>query len=250
MLDGTKNAILFPKRQVAKTVIADDSQVSFVVCYIGSEASATITVASSDITFKHGDLGAEAVDPTIDSGGDDDGVIDVSDANANTMGEVVDLINASPNWRAYLVTALRADASAGTYVDFTERTLVPFVDSNLLSDSSGALDYSIRIGSRENTVGNEDLSAAEVYSITSKNTYSSGTNFIYVYEIDEVKKTETLIFARTGGATTVEQTLDLVTSGRGGLASSKVGTHLLVRMKGSAACTGYLQVTGAVAKGV
>jgi len=248
-MNGTKNAILFPKQMIAKTVVADDSGVAMNICYIGDEVSATITVATGDITFKQGALGSEAVDPSIDSGGNDEGVIDVSDSNANTMGDVVDLINASPNWRAFLVGALRADASAGTYLNISERTLTPRVDTTVVSDSTGIKAYSIRIGGKSDSAGTEEISAAELFNITSKNTFGSGTNFINVYEINEATKTETLIFTRTGGATTAEQVLDFVVNGRGSLASSKVGTHLLVRMVGSAFCTGYLQVSGAVAKG-
>lgn len=89
-----------------------DSSVALRIQYIGSEASATITVASGDFTFKHGDSGSEAVDATIDSGGDDSGVIDISDTNADTIGEMADLINGSANWRCFLEGAVRDDASA------------------------------------------------------------------------------------------------------------------------------------------
>ena len=45
-------------------------------------------------------------------------------------------------------------------------------------------------------------------------------------------------------------THDLIDSlGAGGLAVQKTGEHLLVRMIGSAACTGYLQEVGSVARG-
>ncbi|MFA5151866.1 MAG: hypothetical protein WC554_04815, partial [Clostridia bacterium] len=173
------NPILSPKQSVSRHVV-DDAPVSLVVMYVGDEASATVTVASGDITFKHGDAGSEAVDDTIDSGGDDAGVIDVSDANANTLGEVVDLINASANWKAYLKDALRADDSSGLLAR-SETTLVPNVtETPLYSDTSTDLRLSIRIGSRTKINGTEEHSAAELLRVISTNTYGSGTSLVQV----------------------------------------------------------------------
>ena len=130
--------------------VSDDGDIGLVVRYVGSQASATVEVAatSGDITFKHGDLGSEAVDSTIDSGGDDPGVIDVSDANANTMGEVVDLINASPNWEAYLVDCLRADASGTLLLTMSatqaNKTVTP-QGVRLYKDSSQNDNYDISL---------------------------------------------------------------------------------------------------------
>jgi len=245
------NPITSPKQAVLKNRV-DDTDVALVIKYVGAQASASITVSSGDITFKQGPVGSLVVDPSIDSGGNDPGVIDVSDANANTFGEVVDLINASSNWKAYLVGALRADnanASTGSLLDFTERTLTPGTDSELVQDTSKVLNMSIRVGSRTKVNGTEEHSAAEIYRIISKNTFGSGTSLIQVYEIDEAAKSETKVFEKAGGATTVEQDLNFVADGRGSIATSKTGKHLVVRMIGSAACTGYLQVNASVARG-
>lgn len=236
------------KQSVARHAI-DDAPVSLVVMYVGSEASATVTVASGDITFKHGDAGSEAVDPTIDSGGDDDGVIDVSDATADTLGEVVDLINASANWKAYIKDGLRADASAGLLAR-SETTMTPNVTQTpLYSDTSADLELALRIGSRTSVNGTEENSMAELYKVVSKNTFGSGTSLIKIYIVDEANKTETKVFEAAGGATTVEQTIDFVKNGMGSLATEKTGQHLVVKMVGSAACTGYLTVVGAVSRG-
>lgn len=245
------NPITSPIQAVIKNRV-DDADIALVIKYVGTQKSASITVSSGDITFKQGPVGALVVDPSIDSGGDDPGVIDVSDANANTFGEVVDLINASANWKAYLVGALRADnsnASTGSLLDFTERTLTPGVDSELTQDTSKVLNISIRVGSRTKVNGTEENSAAEIFRIISKNTFGSGTNLIQVYEIDEAGKAETKVFEKDGAATTVEQDLNFVQDGLGSLAVSKTCRHLLVRMIGSVACTGYLQVNGAVSRG-
>lgn len=89
---------------------SQDVTVAGRVQYVGSQVSGTITVSSSgDMTFKHGALAAEVVDATIDSGGDDPGVIDVSDSTANTLLKVVNLIIASPNWRFFAEAGLPDD---------------------------------------------------------------------------------------------------------------------------------------------
>ena len=237
---------------------ADDTDLGIVVRYVGSEDSATVTVASGDITFKHGTAASEVVDSTIDSGGDDAGVIDVSDATANTMGEVVDLINASANWEAYLVGCLRADASAGCLLARSETT----IDSSTLGlplykDTSAIKTLSVSIDPRAWNAAKSPIAASfgSAYGMTGKragvqlidsyNTYGSGTSLIQIYEIDRDNKAETLIYQRPGGATTVEQNLDFssIGSSLGGIQGSD-DKSLLVRMKGSAACTGWISVIG------
>jgi len=248
-----QNAILFPKAPLAILNI-DDIDIGLKVKYVGTAVSSTVTVSvSGDITFKQGAVGAEAVDATIDSGGDDPGVIDVSNPSANTFGEVVDMINASPNWEAYLVGTLRADltdASVGSLLTRSETTLAPKTDLSLFKDTSKVLNISVRAGVRTGVNGSEEKGATELYSITSTNTFGSGTNLIQIYEIDEAKNSETKIYELAGGATTVENTKSFVSNGRGSLGVSKQGNHLLVRMIGSVDCTGSLQVIGAVAKGL
>jgi len=240
------NPILEPKQNVSRHVV-DDAPVQLVIMYIGSEASATVTV-STDITFKQGAAGAEAVDPSIDSGGNDPGVIDVSDANANTLGEVADLINASPNWKAYLKDGLRADSSAGLLAR-SETTLDPNVtEATLYADTSTVLNLSVRIGSRNGVNGTEENSAAEINYIVCTNTFGSGTNLIQLYEVDENRKTETKLAEMAGGATTAENK-PLGDEGNIVYQVSKVGMHLVARMVGSAACTGKMSVSGCVARG-
>lgn len=241
------NSILSPKQSVSRHVV-DDAPVSLVIMYVGDEASATVTV-STDLTFKHGAAAAEAVDSTIDSGGDDAGVIDISDANANTLGEIVDLINVSANWKAYIKDGLRADAAAGLLAR-SETTLTPNVtETPLYSDTSSDLELTIRIGSRTSVNGTEEHSAAELLRVISTNTFSSGTNLIQIYEVDEVRKVETKILEMAGGATTAEQDKNFIEQGVGGIAVSRTAMHLIVRMKGSAACTGKMTAIGKVERG-
>lgn len=246
-----QNSILFPKQPFAELVI-DDGDVALKLRYVGSQPSATVEVsAAGDILFKHGVAGAEVADTTIKIGSTP-GTIDVSNTAGNTFGEVVDHINGSANWEAYLVGSLRADnsdASTGSLLVRSATTIAPKTDLALYKDTSKVLELAIRVGKRDSVTGSESLAAAEIYSITSTNTFSSGTNLIKIYEINESAKTETLRYTLAGGATTVEDTKPFVNNGRGSFGVKKVGNHLLVKMVGSAACTGNLQVVGALGCG-
>lgn len=249
-MNALQNPILFPK-QPANVYVADDGDVGLVIAYIGSQPSSTLTVSSlGDITFKHGVAGAEVVDTTVVPS---TGIIDVSVAAYSTFGEVVDVINGSANWRAYIKDALRADAtdaSTGSLLVRGETTSAPKVDVPLYKDTSKVLELAIRIGIRTNTTGSEEKGAAELYTVTSLNTFGSGSSTIKIYRMNESTKEETLVYSRAGAATTVEQEKTFVVNGRGQFGVQKQGEHLLVKMDASAACTGDLQVIGAVAKGL
>ena len=111
-LQSIAQSIALAKQRHFASGADEDVCPGFIVQYVGDEDSGTVSVASNDITFQHGDLASEAVDDTIDSGGDDPGVIDVSDTEANTAKKVEDLINASPNWRCRMTGCLPDDATA------------------------------------------------------------------------------------------------------------------------------------------
>ncbi len=251
------NAILFPKTPFG-TIVSDDGDVGLKVRYIGDEPRGSVTVNSSgDITFKIGESGSLSVDSTIDSGDDtggssDPGVIDVSDDSNLTFGQVVDMINSSPNWEAYLVDVLRGDnanKNTGSLKQMAEAVLMQREEVSLNKDTSKVLNISIRMGRRTNTNGSEAVTAAELYEIFSNNTYSAGTNTIEVYRVDEKAQTEEKIYSKSGGASGSDDTKEFVVNGRGGIGSQKQGEHLLVRMVGSDECTGQLQVLGATAAG-
>lgn len=254
---------LLAARQVGRTV-SDDGDVALVVEYIGSQPSGTVTVsAGGDITFKHGAVGSEAVDPTIDSGGDDDGVIDVSDSNANTFGKVVDLINGSANWRAYLVDVLRSDnsnASTGSILAASETQAKVAGGYRLFKDTSKVLNLSVALrngkypdpftkGAEVSGVVTFPVTEAgkwsEAMKIVSNNTFDSGSSTIEVHRVNRFTGASVKMHSRAGGATTVEQTIDLSDGAGRGLAT-EVDEYLLVRMVGSAACTGFLTATGKV----
>jgi hypothetical protein len=232
---------------------ADDGDVALQVRYVGSEASATVTVDSSgDITFQHGDAAEEEVDTTVVAS---TGKIDTSGAAGDTFGEIVDVINASANWEARLIGSLRADASDDALLERSETTITASGNSEgipLYKDTSEALNLGIAIGpyaleSKKSTNGvwlsdtTIERYKSEIALITHKNTYATGTSVINVYDIDPINKVEILIFSYACAATTVEATKDLIGAA---IESLDVGHHLLVKMVGSAACTGYLGVVG------
>jgi hypothetical protein len=220
-------------------IVSDDTDIGLRVKYVGSEASATVTVASDgNLTFKHGDAGSEAVDDTVGASG----VLDVSDTAYDTFGEVVDEINSSDNWEAYLVDVLRADSSNDTLLAMSEATISPNVEKDLVKDTSAALNLAIRIGGRKNSFGTEERYKSAVEEIISTNTYGSGTSKIQIYVVNETKLTETKIYEIAGGSTGTEQTLSFLTDGVAfPYMSQEIGQHLLIKMIGSAACTGSLQ---------
>jgi len=223
--------------------VADDQDVGILVKYIGTQASGTVTVAATtgDITFKHGALGAEAVDTTVVA---TTGIIDVSETYGDTMGEVVDLINASPNWKAVLVDCLRADPSTVAMLKTMAATQAKVTGGlKLLKSSAACLNLSLAID-RSIFKGIEFDNTNwinTILSIISKNTFT-GTNLIQIYSINRANKTEKKVYERAGGATTVEQVLPA--SGMQMELDSFRDDILLVRMIGSAACTGYLCING------
>ena len=227
---------------------ADDQDVGILVKYIGVQASGTVTVTvtTGDITFKHGVLSSEVVDTTIDSGNPSDpGVIDVSETNSDTMGEVVDMINASPNWEAKLVDCLRADPSTVAMLLTMAATQAKVTGGlKLVKDTSATLNISLAID-RSIFKGIEFDNALwinTILSIISKNTFASGTSLIQIYSINRTNKTEVKVYERAGGATATEQVLPA--SGMQMELDSYRDDILLVRMIGSGFCTGYLCING------
>ena len=69
-LQSIEQSIKLAIRRVFAAGTDEDVGVGAIAQYIGDEASGTITVTvtTGDMTFKHGDVGSEVVDPTIDSG--------------------------------------------------------------------------------------------------------------------------------------------------------------------------------------
>jgi len=231
---------------------ADDQDIGMVVKYIGSGASGKVQVveAAEHLVFTHGALGSEVADTTIQIGSTP-GSIDVTEATANIMGEVVDHINASANWEAYLVDMLRDDNSnASTGSLKTAAAAQAKVDGGLalVKDTSKVLNISLAIdnivfqhiaGEVLNSKANQNY-VQSVLKYVSKITNGSGDTVVDFYSIDREAKTEKKIFSHAGGATTVEQTKDLFPAQ---IDAYKNGNIIMVRVSGTA-CAGVLSVLG------
>jgi hypothetical protein len=241
---------------------ADDQDVAIVVKYVGAQVSGTIQVAAAAemLLFKHGALGAEIADVAIQIGATP-GSIDVSNAAGNTLGEVVDHINASGNWEAKLVDALRADVpnAAGTSFLIMAATQAKTtagvklvwdtsVDFNLTKCIS-AVAFEVQKGADGNPWSPDETDYINsLISWEQLSTYGAGTTAMQIYEVDRATKRETLLIQKAAAATTVVGTKDYSAVGNGwGLCAAK-GCDLVVRQNGSAAGTGHLEVVGASRK--
>jgi len=183
-----------------ETISAVDTDIGIRITYIGTEQSATVLVdASGDISLKHGDLGSEAFDaeigiPTLEN------IIDSSDTDSDTFGEIVDHINASSNWRAQLMGVLRADSANDTLLVFAgtpDPLQAKGIVVNCLKDTSVANTIGIKITSGILGLGVGDGSYRHgAYRLR----YSSGTNTgttlahsTGIYSVNDVTGVETLL---------------------------------------------------------
>ena len=206
----------------------DDAGIAMLVRYVGSTTSATVAVdaGTGDLTFQVGGVAYTGFECPV--AGALGGVIDVSNAACNTMGEVVDTINGnctgcSSDFRAVLIDSLRTDTSddalvtiGATQVTRTDglqlnidtsvaliesRALVP-CRTNIACYLSGAPNFSLL----ENPFGGlwPSLQWFQGYS-----TYGAGTSNLYVYSVKPSNKTAgsetvtTLWGPEAMGATTV-----------------------------------------------
>lgn len=105
-------------------------------------AAATVTVAAGrdTLTFQ-----VDAADPAgADVIGNTSGELDLSSSSYSTMGKLVDAVNGTAAWRAYLVGCLRSELVSSLLV----RTAVSCFGDNgrtLFSDSSVSAEISIAI---------------------------------------------------------------------------------------------------------
>lgn len=141
---------------VSNTMLAADTSPALYIKFVGSSAiAATSTVAveaDGNLTFVYN--GAAYTGFECPVSGALGGVIDVSDAACDTLGEVVDIINAdtSPGaFRAVIAAGLRSDSSNDSFLADAADTEVTtpngeivYWDSSILDDHEvGLWDYSI-----------------------------------------------------------------------------------------------------------
>jgi len=245
---------------VAVNRTADDTDPMILVKYVGTNASGLVAVAAGgDITFTTGALSSEAADTSLECpvSGALGGVIDVSDAACDTVGEVVDIINGSSNWVAVPVASLRTDSSNDTITTIsatqaktvkglalTADTTVALTSTILLAPSNFSLDIGTYLaGSSMTAVAlkvNPFINRTFLASSRAVSTYGSGTSFHYVYEVTPTFKrvgasevVNILHGPIAGGATTVLG--NLVTLSDNNRIMSNPNSKLLVRVVNSAA---------------
>lgn len=198
-----------------------DSPVGLAVRYRGSQASATVTVASGEITFKHGAAAAEAADSTVGVAGV------VADGTYTTLGAMVDAINLSANWIAEIVDGLRADTSTNVLLARSETTLSPTRRQvlPLFIDTSVALSLTYRISARRTNFNKSQNGKRSVFQrFQGLVNVGSGTLILTVLDVDK-KSATTDLRGKWDGTDNTE--LD---TGLGGPEiMSEFGNDLLVR---------------------
>lgn len=120
--------------------------VAMIIKYIGTSALATVEIdaGTGDIELEINNV---ADNLNVDTGsvcaGGTANSLDVSDAQCDTFGEIIDLINASTNWRAVLVGAIRADSTNNTMTVQAETSANLAEGLPLYFDSAVSLTTSI-----------------------------------------------------------------------------------------------------------
>lgn len=239
-------------------VSADDTDVAMLVGYFSTSAtnnSGLVAVAANgDMTFTQGVLGAEAASTEFECpvSGALGGVIDVSDAACNTVGEVCDIINASTSWRCIgldsmrsdvvdarilTIAATRATAAAGLAINWDTST--KFQATTALTPYRSLSDYIVP-GTRTLKADLYTGTRTGLFLGSATSTYGSGTSTLRFYSVD-IKQTSptkwsevaTQIYFTPGGATTVAQTYDFRDIGLWG----KIDGKVIARIDNSAAAS-------------
>lgn len=235
----------FALRENGSAALVADQSVALSVRYIGSQASATVTVvAATGITLKHGAAAAEAADTTVDT----NGVVEF--ATYTTLGAVVDAINLSSNWRAEIIDGLRADTVSSSELKArSEYTLSPARSEvlGLLWDTSVHLSLDYAISARRLNVQKSQKGRQSVFEqARALVNVGSGTLTLNIYDVTTDRATTTLLATFAG---TDDTELSALIAGGEGQLRSQVGHDLLVRyvMSVDLPDTGaYLNVAGHV----
>jgi hypothetical protein len=260
-----QSSVFWPPWVKGETAVANVAALStdtvLLVRYVGTNANGgSVTVAAGgDITLAQGAVGSSTADATVKcpSGGSN-GVIDVSDTACDTLGEVVDKINGSANWRAVILDGMRADSSNDTLAALSETAANSVGGLGLLNDTAVTFDVTRAIVPERTMVAFIDSrvngfipnpyfgTRTNVWKINETTTFGSGTSTIEVWScvVNQgntvpstgitTGATETCVQLESvaGGATTVEKTVEY-TYGLFGAKNAKV----LVRVNNSAANT-------------
>lgn len=178
---------------------SDDETVGIHVFFLGDGYGSVAVSAGGDITFY--DCGS--ADTTVNT----TGTIDCSTppAASNTIGEVVDIINASENWKAIMVGCLRSDSSDNVF-DTLTTTVVPIDGLGLKLDTSVALHQSVGITHQWKNADDKGY-ANEFINARIKPTYNAGTTYFKIYACPDAfpDQSEYILWSQTATATTAQQ---------------------------------------------
>ncbi|MHC4369641.1 MAG: hypothetical protein ACYSW8_18680 [Planctomycetota bacterium] len=188
-------------------VTALDTDTALLIKYVGSSKFAKVAVAgtgTSTITFTQDNTDGTTADTTLECpvSAPLGGVIDQTNANCNTLGEIVDIINASTDWRAVILDGYRTDDVNGTNGDLvaqaaTLNVMNPAGIAVLRDTSVGTAEYVTRaltnkrdmthyVSSNGTLISNPfaDFRTVVMSSISNLDLSAAGT-----FKIDSVKVT-------------------------------------------------------------
>jgi len=257
---GKNSAVL------GKSITALDTNEAVLVKFAGANSFAKLAVADAtgDLTFTQDDVDGTTASTELECpvSGALGGIIDVSDAACDTMGEVLDVINKSASWRAVLLGALAADTSNNALVLLAASQGVQKADGLiLLGESTVTFEVTIALTQfkkAQDYLGGRavpglalvpfknpfDQYQAALEFATLASTYGSGTSSIEVYSVvgkfspdRTYTEVATKIYSVAGGATTAAKVLKQYTDfGQYGLLGAQ-GAKLVVKLDNSLAMT-------------
>jgi hypothetical protein len=247
---------------------ADDKSIAILVKYVGAEESGTVAVevTSGDVKFLSGDVGSEtAADTPLEVGGTA-GTFDVSDANGNEIGDLVDAINLNADWVAVaidstlgelteakggsgqaLATMAATQAKVAKGIPLYWDTSLAWRDAVLVAPDSLRTDirpYQTNDGGASTSYAKGGIDPARpfqgrstvIYDVRWLSTFGSGTSFLAVYSEDptvssdrSLKATKE-VYGIVSGATTVNTDKSF----RNGLEGER-GNRMIVAVENSAA---------------
>lgn len=212
----------------SRGMTVDDTDVGILIRYVGAQVSGTVQVSSGDLLLKHGALAGEIADTTITGCGGTAGTLDVDNAACDTIGETLDRVNASANWRAVRLDSLRSDLdSANKLIDVAATqatgvdglglkwdTSVVFKATQLMAPPFARSMQFYLTGSGTTSLLNSNPwngKRVEFQYMNATSTYGSGTSAIQViteqpfFAAAGETVTENIAFQLAGGATTVNK---------------------------------------------
>jgi hypothetical protein len=251
-----------------RTIAAVDTDGAIEVFYNGDQVYADVQVAAGgDVTFQDGASAAAAAADDSIGVPTANGVMDVSNAGCDTVGEFVDHINKSTNWRARPLAMRRADSTNNTLITRTVAAahLVPVT---LLRDGgekpqTNTFTVGLRISTRDlraPVVGGWTIHLTNLIA-SATCTKGTGTGYddgegalndirILVYSINDLLKAQRRVWSDILATTVAETYTATSTPGWGGepLAADP-GEDMLVMIQNSGTSATEITAPSIIADG-